>query len=117
MTTTARATVAHAAVLTSREVPRPEIELTSRPTFERVLVGVFVAVPWLALIAAVPLAWGWGLGWHDIIIAVAFYYVSGLGIAVGLHRYFTHGSFKAVRGFKIALAVAESLAIEGPVIT
>ncbi|HXB50917.1 MAG TPA: acyl-CoA desaturase, partial [Streptosporangiaceae bacterium] len=88
-----------------------------RPAFERVLVGVFVAVPLLALIAAVPLAWGWGLGWHDVIIAISFYYIAGLGVSVGLHRYFTHGSFKAVRGLKIALAVAGSLAIEGPVIT
>jgi stearoyl-CoA desaturase (Delta-9 desaturase) len=80
-------------------------------------VGVFVAVPFLALVAAVPLAWGWGLGWHDIVLAVAFYYISGLGVSVGLHRYFTHGSFKAKRGFKIALAIAGSLAIEKPVIT
>ena len=85
--------------------------------FDRVLVGVFVAVPLLALIAAVPLAWGWGLGWHDIVLAIAFYYVTGLGVSVGLHRYFTHGSYKAVRGFKIALAIAGSLAIEKPVIT
>jgi hypothetical protein len=41
-------------------------------------VGVFVAVPLLALIAAVPLAWGWGLGWHDVALAIAFYYISGL---------------------------------------
>ena len=96
---------------------RPEIDPEPSSTFERVLVGVFVAVPFLALVAAIPVAWGWGLGWHDIVIAVAFYLVSGLGISMGLHRYFTHGSFKAVRGFKIALAVAGSLAIEGPVIT
>src|SRR3984957_1422539 len=96
---------------------RPEIEPEPRSTFERVLVGVFVAVPLLALVAAVPLAWGWGLGWHDVVIALVFYYISGLGISIGLHRYFTHGSFKAVRGFKIALALAGSLAIEGPVIT
>jgi stearoyl-CoA desaturase (Delta-9 desaturase) len=117
MTTTAHAAAAPAAVLTSRDLSRPEIEPEPRPAFERVLVGVFVAVPLLALIAAVPLAWGWGLGWHDVIIAIAFYYIAGLGISVGLHRYFTHGSFKAVRGLKIALAVAGSLAIEGPVIT
>src|SRR6266511_5397518 len=97
--------------------PRPDVNPEPSSTAERVLVAVFVAVPFLALIAALPLAWGWGLGWHDIVIAIAFYLVSGLGISMGLHRYFTHGSFKAVRGFKIALAIAGSLAIEGPVIT
>ena len=87
------------------------------PTFQRVLVGVFVAVPLLALVAAIPLMWGWGLGWHDVVIALVFYWVSGLGITVGYHRYFTHGSFKAKTGLRVALAIAGSLAIEGPVIT
>jgi stearoyl-CoA desaturase (delta-9 desaturase) len=96
---------------------RPDLEPEPGSTFERVLVATFVAVPMLALLAAVPLAWGWGLGWHDIVIAVVFYAVSGLGISMGFHRYFTHGSFKPTRGFKIALAIAGSLAIEGPLLT
>src|SRR5215469_8742935 len=78
---------------------------------EKILVGIFVAIPMLALVAAVPLAWGWGLGWHDVIIAVVFYYISGLGISMGFHRYFTHSSFKAKTGLRVALA------IEGPVLT
>ena len=96
---------------------RPDLDEEPTSTFQRVLVGVFVAVPLLALVAAIPLMWGWGLGWHDVVIALVFYWVSGLGITVGYHRYFTHGSFKAKTGFRVAMAIAGSLAIEGPVIT
>ncbi len=83
---------------------------------EQVALTLFIAVPFLALLVAVPVAWGSGLSWHDVVIGVVFYAVSGLGITVGYHRYFTHGSFKANRPLKIALAVMGSLAIEGPVI-
>jgi stearoyl-CoA desaturase (delta-9 desaturase) len=82
----------------------------------QIAVYVFVIVPLLALIAAIPFAWGWGLGWTDVVLAAVFYVISGLGITVGYHRYFTHGSFKAKRPLRIALAVAGSLAMQGPVI-
>jgi stearoyl-CoA desaturase (delta-9 desaturase) len=80
-------------------------------------VYVFVILPLVALVAAIPFAWGWGLTWIDVAIALVFYVTSGLGITVGFHRYFTHGSFKAKRPLRIALAVAGSLAMQGPVIT
>ncbi|MHA6792393.1 acyl-CoA desaturase [Pseudonocardia bannensis] len=88
-----------------------------RSATEQVLVVVFMAVPLLALAAAVPMAWGWGLGWVDVGLALGFYLVSGLGVTVGFHRYFTHGSFKANRPLRIALAVAGSLALQGGVIS
>ena len=34
-----------------------------KSTTEQVLLYVFVVVPLLALLAAVPLAGGWGIGW------------------------------------------------------
>ena len=83
---------------------------------EQVLLTLFVAVPLLAVAAAVPWAWGWGLSWTDVILSVGFYAVAALGITVGFHRHFTHGSFKAARPLRIALAIAGSLAIEGPVV-
>ena len=44
-----------------------------------------------------------------------FFAVAAHGITVGFHRAFTHGAFKPNRPLKIALAIAGSLAIEGPV--
>ncbi|MGH3456341.1 MAG: acyl-CoA desaturase, partial [Nocardioidaceae bacterium] len=61
-------------------------------------------------------AWGGWLGWHDVIIALVMYAISGHGVTVGFHRHFTHKSFKPNRGTKIALAISGSMAIEGPVI-
>jgi stearoyl-CoA desaturase (Delta-9 desaturase) len=83
---------------------------------EQALVIAFMVLPLLALAAAVPLAWGWGLTWLDVGLASAFYVLSGLGITVGFHRYFTHGSFKAARPLRIALAVAGSIAFQGGVV-
>jgi stearoyl-CoA desaturase (delta-9 desaturase) len=88
----------------------------SKARGEQAALYLFVVLPFLAVLAAIPLAWGWGIGWTDLALAVVFYLVSALGITVGFHRYFTHGAFEANRGLKIALAVAGSLAIEGPVI-
>ena len=102
---------------TTTEAGAPEDVAPERKrTGEQVTLALFIAIPFLALLAAVPVAWGWGLGWRDVVIALVMYAVSGHGITVGFHRYFTHGSFKARRGLKVALAVAGSLAIQGPVV-
>jgi stearoyl-CoA desaturase (delta-9 desaturase) len=78
-----------------------------------IALWAFVVIPFVALIAAVPLAWGGALTWVDVAIGAFFYVVSGLGITVGFHRYLTHGSFKARRGLRVALAVAGCMAIQG----
>ncbi len=83
---------------------------------ERIALGLFIALPFVALLAAVPVAWGWGLGWTDVAIATVMYFATCHGITVGFHRFFTHRSFKTNRALKITMAVAGSLAIEGPVV-
>ena len=91
----------------------PRTRLWAR--LEQVALAVFIAVPLLAVLASGFVLWGNGLSWRDVVISTVFYAVSGHGITVGFHRYFTHGSFKATRPLRIALAVAGSLAVEGPV--
>ncbi|RNL78326.1 acyl-CoA desaturase [Nocardioides marmorisolisilvae] len=83
---------------------------------EQVALGLFIAVPFLALLAAVPVAWGGWLGWTDVAIAVGMYYFTLLGITVGFHRLFTHKSYRPNRAVKIGIAVAGSMAIQGPLV-
>ena len=87
-----------------------------RTAAQHVIIYLFVTVPMLALVAAVPLAWGWGVGWHDLGLLAAFYVVAVLGITVGLHRHFTHKSFKARPWLRVTMAIVGSLAVQGNVL-
>jgi len=105
------------ATATNLRAPKSDFEEEPASMTQRIIVAVFVGVPMLALVAAIPFAWGWGLGWHDVVIAAVFYWITGLGITVGYHRYFTHGSFKAKTPLRVALAIAGTMAMQGPVLT
>ncbi|MBW1595808.1 fatty acid desaturase [Streptomyces sp. JJ38] len=87
-----------------------------RRSVEQITLLLFIAVPFVALVAAVPLAWGWGVSWLDLGLMAFMYYLGCHGITIGFHRYFTHGSFKAKRPLRIALAIAGSMAVEGPLV-
>ena len=103
-------------LLADPPVTRPTIVTEPKKQWEQVALVLFVVLPFLAVLASGFLLWGHGIGWPDVVIAVFMLEIAGHGVTVGFHRYFTHGSFKANRPLKIALAIAGSLAIEGPVI-
>ena len=86
-----------------------------KSTLEIVTLYVIVLVPFIALAAVIPAVWGWGISWLDVGLAVGFYYLSLLGVTVGYHRHFTHASFKSRRPLRLGLAIAGSMAIQGPV--
>ncbi|HET6710986.1 acyl-CoA desaturase [Amycolatopsis sp.] len=101
--------------MTSRTAPKPLIS-HRRGTGEMLVLKTFLLVPFVALLVAVPLVWGWGMSWVDLILAAAFYVFATLGVTVGFHRYFTHGAFKASRPLRVVLAIAGSMAVQGSVI-
>ncbi|GAA3302749.1 hypothetical protein GCM10020295_49400 [Streptomyces cinereospinus] len=59
---------------------------------------------------------GPGVSWLDLGLLVFFYFLGCHGITIGFHRHFTHSSFKAKRPLRIALAIAGSMAVEGPLV-
>lgn len=87
-------------------------------TGKAILLWLILIGPMIALVAAIVLAGSIGLGptWVDAGLAVIFYAIAGHGVTAGFHRYLTHQAFRAARPLRIALAVAGSLSIEGPVI-
>jgi stearoyl-CoA desaturase (delta-9 desaturase) len=89
----------------------------AKPRGRASLVYAFTAIPMLSLALAVPMAWGWGLSWLDVGLAVGFYLLSCLGVTVGFHRHFTHRAFKAHPALRNGLAIAGSMAMQGDVIT
>lgn len=102
-------------------LPAPPDELDDpvdyKSTQEQVLLALFIVVPFLAVLAAVPLLWVAGfLTWPDVAIATFMYVFAGHGITVGFHRCFTHRAFQARRWLRVTLAVAGSMAIQGSVI-
>ena len=81
----------------------------------RTTIAIFVALPLLCVVAAIPVAWGGWLSWIDLALALVFYVIAAAGITIGYHRHFTHGSFKAPRWVKVALGIAGSTAVQGSI--
>ncbi|WP_020672735.1 acyl-CoA desaturase [Amycolatopsis nigrescens] len=98
-----------------RTGPKPLVS-GQRSTAQMIILKTFLLIPFVALVAAVPIAWGWGMNWVDLGLAVAFYTIAMLGVTVGYHRYFTHGAFKTNRVLRVALAIAGGMAVQGSVI-
>jgi stearoyl-CoA desaturase (Delta-9 desaturase) len=94
-----------------------DVEPVAHETRDRIVTGTATVVPFLALGVAGWQAWGSSLRASDLLLLVALYVATALGVTVGFHRLFTHRSFKTTRAVRVILAVLGSAAVEGPVIS
>jgi len=86
---------------------------------EKVSVGTRAAtlaviiVPFIGIVVAPFVVWGWGFSAVDLGLMLGFYAVTMLGITVGYHRLFTHASFETPTWVKCVFAILGSMAIQG----
>ena len=55
-----------------RTGPKPLVG-HERSTAQMIVLKTFLLIPFVALVAAIPFAWGWGLTWVDLALAAVFY--------------------------------------------
>ncbi|MGH2817445.1 MAG: acyl-CoA desaturase [Actinomycetota bacterium] len=104
-------------VAVERPVPGVVSLGPSEARLQRVAILILTIGPFVGFLAAIAILWGRGVSGVDLIVFLAFYMVTGLGVTVGYHRLLTHRSFRASRSVRAFFAVAGSLAIEGSVIS
>lgn len=115
---TAADTVAPSGDQTEKPAKQP---ITIRPSektlkLERRLAVVVTALPFLGAAIGIPLLWGQGVQALDLTLFFVFYVFTGMGVTVGFHRMLTHRSFDTVKPVRALLAIAGSMALQGPVI-
>lgn len=97
--------------------PDPAVPTTAFDQGARVSVTLaLVLVPFAGFVAAAVLLWGRAFSLTDLLLATAFYIVTGLGISIGFHRGLTHRGYTMRRPLLMASAIAGSMAFEGSVI-
>ncbi|QYK46950.1 MAG: fatty acid desaturase [Phycisphaeraceae bacterium] len=80
---------------------------------ERIATAVVVVAPVIGFAVAMVLLWGGVFNFTYLAIMVGMYLVTGFGITIGFHRYFTHKSFDTSRPMAALLGVAGSMAVQG----
>ena len=86
------------------------------PAVARTLTLMAVVLPFLGVVAAAGLLWGWGFNWMTLAVLAVMTIGPGLGITVGFHRLFTHRSFETNKVVEFLLAVFGSMAVQGPLL-
>jgi len=75
-----------------------------------------VVIPFLAVLAAIPLLWNRLVSPADLAILAAMYLLTALRVTVGFHRLLTHRAFQTSAALQYTFAILGSMAVQGPVI-
>lgn len=94
----------------------------ARPEHDPNAIDWFNVVVLLGLPAAAVAGVAWylpthGLGWQEVVAAVLFWHLAGLGITAGYHRLFSHRTYKANRAVRFVMAAFGAAATQNSVLS
>ena len=101
----------------TRQVGPSDVQPVQNETLDRIATGVVTVVPVLGVAFVAWQSAKGGLHSYDLAAFAALYLLTGFGVTVGFHRYFTHRSFSTTRPIRALLGILGSAAIEGPMIS
>jgi stearoyl-CoA desaturase (Delta-9 desaturase) len=106
-----------ATITEPQNAPRGEAQQSpERDVLASRLAYLTVGLPTVGIVGAIAYAIYNGLWLSDVVLFAVMYLITALGVEAGLHRYFTHRSLEASEPVKVFLAVAGSMAAQGPVV-
>ena len=94
-----------------------DVQPVEHETMDRIATGLVTLIPVLGVAFVAWQSLRGGLHWYGLAVFAVFYTLTGFGVTVGFHRYFTHRSFATTRPIRALLAILGSAAIEGPMIS
>ncbi len=90
---------------------------TPRTLAHRFIVLFIVVVPFLAVLFAIWRVWNRWVDWYDIALMIGLYVLITMGgVTIGLHRFFTHRSFKTVPAIKYILGALAEMSLQGGIV-
>ncbi|MEP7199029.1 MAG: acyl-CoA desaturase [Chloroflexota bacterium] len=89
---------------------KPSSPLPEKPLSEKIFIMLGVVVPFVATLYAIVLLWEHYISGLDLALLVTLYFLSGLGVTIGLHRMLTHRSFETYPLVKAIILICASMA-------
>jgi stearoyl-CoA desaturase (delta-9 desaturase) len=86
--------------------------LPEKPLREKIAIVIGVVVPFAATMYAILMLWERFVNGVDLALLLGLYYVSGLGVTIGLHRLLTHRSFETYPLVKAIILICGAFAAE-----
>lgn len=109
------AALAHFGVVEVKPVKKTESSDSMEKIEKRVALAT-VVIPFGAFVVATILLWGRAVSALDLLLCALMYLVTGFGVTLGFHRFFTHRSFKCAWPLAACLGVAGSMSGQGPIL-